>query len=43
MVMENRTKKEVLIRTKAGWSVFGKYREFGGTGTSHESNLKTGL
>ena len=25
--MENRTKQEVSIRVKAGWSVFGKYRE----------------
>ena len=24
---ENRTKQEVPIKTKAGWSVFGKYRE----------------
>ena len=25
--MENSTKQEVSIRIKAGWSVFGKYRE----------------
>ena len=25
--MENRTKQEVSIRIKAGWSVFGKHRE----------------
>ena len=25
--MENRTKQEVSIRIKAGWGVFGKYRE----------------
>ena len=25
--MENRTRQEVLMRVKAGWSVFGKYRE----------------
>ena len=25
--MENRTKQEVSIRKKAGWIVFGKYRE----------------
>ena len=27
ITMENRTKQEVSIRIKAGWSVFGKYRE----------------
>ena len=27
IAMENRTKQEVSIRIKAGWSVFGKYRE----------------
>ena len=27
MAMENRTKQEVSIRIKAGWSVFGKYGE----------------
>ena len=27
IVMENSTKQEVSIRIKAGWSVFGKYRE----------------
>ena len=25
--MENRTKQGVSIRIKAGWNVFGKYRE----------------
>ena len=27
IAMENRTKQDVSIRIKAGWSVFGKYRE----------------
>ena len=27
IAMENSTKQEVSIRIKAGWSVFGKYRE----------------
>ena len=27
IAMENSTKQEVSIRVKAGWSVFGKYRE----------------
>ena len=27
IAMENRTKQEVSIRIKAGWSVFDKYRE----------------
>ena len=27
IAMENRTQQEVLIRIKAGWGVFGKYRE----------------
>ena len=27
IAMENRTKQEVSIRIKAGWSAFGKYRE----------------
>ena len=27
MAMENRTKREVSIRIKAGWNVLGKYRE----------------
>ena len=27
MAVENGTKQEVSIRIKAGWSVFGKYRE----------------
>ena len=27
IAMENRTKQEVLVRIKAGWSVFGQYRE----------------
>ena len=25
--MENSTKQEVSVRIKAGWSIFGKYRE----------------